>query len=82
MSQAVTLSELVQSWEDGSFAGDFASFTAAIWPLTINGVKICPNRPWSDDYRKWVDRAMVYEKDQPFSAVISVPMIWPRCFLP
>ena len=23
-------------------------------PLTVNGVKIYPSRPWSDDYRKWV----------------------------
>ena len=29
-----------------------------------------------DDYRKWAGRAQTYEKDQPFSAVISVPMLW------
>ena len=29
-----------------------------------------------DDYRTWSKRAVVYEKDQPFSAVLSAPMIW------
>jgi PAS domain S-box-containing protein len=29
-----------------------------------------------DDYRTWPGRAAVYDKDQPFTAVISVPMIW------
>ncbi len=29
-----------------------------------------------DDYRTWSKRAAVYEKDQPFSAVLSAPMIW------
>jgi len=29
-----------------------------------------------DDYRTWPSRAAVYDKDQPFTAVISVPMIW------
>jgi PAS domain S-box-containing protein len=29
-----------------------------------------------DDYRTWSTRATVFEKEQPFSAVISVPMIW------
>ena len=29
-----------------------------------------------DDYRTWSKRATVFEKDQPFSSVISVPMIW------
>jgi diguanylate cyclase (GGDEF)-like protein len=29
-----------------------------------------------DDYSLWPGRADVYESDQPFNAVISVPMIW------
>lgn len=29
-----------------------------------------------DDYRKWEGRARVYEEDNPFLAVLSVPMIW------
>jgi PAS domain S-box-containing protein len=29
-----------------------------------------------DDYRTWNGRAAVYEEDQPFTAVLSVPMIW------
>jgi PAS domain-containing protein len=29
-----------------------------------------------DDYRKWPGRAPAYEKDQPFGAVVSAPMIW------
>jgi PAS domain S-box-containing protein len=29
-----------------------------------------------DDYRTWSSRAAVFERDQPFSAVLSVPMIW------
>jgi PAS domain S-box-containing protein len=29
-----------------------------------------------DDYRVWSDRASVYEADQPFSAVVCVPMLW------
>jgi PAS domain S-box-containing protein len=29
-----------------------------------------------DDYRTWSRRAAVYEEEQPFSAVLSAPMIW------
>lgn len=29
-----------------------------------------------DDYRLWEGRAAVYEKDKPFSAVLSAPMMW------
>jgi PAS domain S-box-containing protein len=29
-----------------------------------------------DDYRTWTGRAAVFERDQPFSAVLSVPTIW------
>ncbi|MGA9351402.1 MAG: PAS domain S-box protein [Anaerolineae bacterium] len=29
-----------------------------------------------DDYRAWNRRAAVYEEEQPFTAVLSVPMIW------
>lgn len=29
-----------------------------------------------DDYSRWPGRAEVYEGDQPFSALISVPMLW------
>jgi PAS domain S-box-containing protein len=29
-----------------------------------------------DDYRVWNGRAAVYEEQQPFTAVLSVPMIW------
>jgi PAS domain S-box-containing protein len=29
-----------------------------------------------DDYRTWSRRASVYEEEQPFTAVLSVPMIW------
>jgi len=29
-----------------------------------------------DDYRTWTGRAAVFERDQPFSTVLSVPMIW------
>jgi len=29
-----------------------------------------------DDYRSWDRRAAVYEEEQPFTAVISAPMIW------
>lgn len=29
-----------------------------------------------DDYRTWSGRAAVFERDRPFSAVLSVPMIW------
>ncbi len=29
-----------------------------------------------DDYRTWRGRAAVYEQEQPFNAVLSVPMIW------
>jgi PAS domain S-box-containing protein len=29
-----------------------------------------------DDYRLWERRAEVYEKDRPFSALLSAPMIW------
>jgi PAS domain S-box-containing protein len=29
-----------------------------------------------DDYRTWARRAAVYEKDNPFGAVISAPMTW------
>jgi PAS domain S-box-containing protein len=29
-----------------------------------------------EDYRTWTGRAAAYEKDQPFSAVLSAPMIW------
>jgi diguanylate cyclase (GGDEF)-like protein/PAS domain S-box-containing protein len=29
-----------------------------------------------DDYRTWPGRAAVYEKDQPFTAVLSAPLIW------
>jgi PAS domain S-box-containing protein len=29
-----------------------------------------------DDYRTWPGRARVYEKDQPFSAILSVPLLW------
>lgn len=29
-----------------------------------------------DDYRKWSGRASVYEDQQPFTAVIAVPIIW------
>jgi len=29
-----------------------------------------------DDYRAWSGRAAVYDKDQPFMAVLSAPMIW------
>jgi PAS domain S-box-containing protein len=29
-----------------------------------------------DDYRVWSERAAVYEEDQPFTAVLTVPMIW------
>ncbi|MGD8752040.1 MAG: GAF domain-containing protein, partial [Anaerolineales bacterium] len=29
-----------------------------------------------DDYRVWAGRATVYERDQPYRSVLSVPMIW------
>jgi GAF domain-containing protein/anti-sigma regulatory factor (Ser/Thr protein kinase)/HAMP domain-containing protein len=29
-----------------------------------------------DDYRTWSKRAAVYEEDQPFTAVLSAPMVW------
>ncbi|MBI5303171.1 MAG: GAF domain-containing protein [Chloroflexi bacterium] len=29
-----------------------------------------------DDYRVWSGRAATYEKDQPYTAVVCVPMIW------
>ncbi|MFQ5812911.1 MAG: GAF domain-containing protein, partial [Anaerolineae bacterium] len=29
-----------------------------------------------DDYRTWSSRAAVYEEEQPFSTVLSAPMIW------
>lgn len=29
-----------------------------------------------DDYRAWPGRAAVYERDQPFRAVLAVPMMW------
>ncbi len=29
-----------------------------------------------DDYRTWPNRAKVYEKEQPFRAVVCVPMLW------
>jgi PAS domain S-box-containing protein len=29
-----------------------------------------------DDYRTWGQRATIYEKDSPFTAVLSVPMTW------
>ena len=29
-----------------------------------------------DDYRTWPGRAAVYEEEQPFRAVLSVPMVW------
>jgi PAS domain S-box-containing protein len=29
-----------------------------------------------DDYRTWSKRAAVYEEEQPFTAVLSAPMIW------
>lgn len=29
-----------------------------------------------DDYQTWPDRAAVYEEEQPFTAVLSAPMIW------
>jgi two-component sensor histidine kinase len=29
-----------------------------------------------DDYRTWIRRATVYEKEQPFTAIVSAPMIW------
>jgi PAS domain S-box-containing protein len=29
-----------------------------------------------DDYRVWPGRAKVYEEEQPFSAVLGIPMIW------
>ena len=29
-----------------------------------------------DDYRTWSARAVVFEKDQPFQALIAVPIIW------
>src|SRR3990170_5672672 len=29
-----------------------------------------------DDYRVWPGRAAIYEQDQPYSAVLSVPLIW------
>ena len=29
-----------------------------------------------DDYQTWAHRAAIFEADQPFSAVLSVPMIW------
>jgi PAS domain S-box-containing protein len=29
-----------------------------------------------DDYRTWPDRAAVYDREQPFNAVLSAPMIW------
>ncbi len=29
-----------------------------------------------DDYRTWSGRAAVYEEEQPFTAVLNVPMIW------
>ncbi|GAB4535441.1 MAG: hypothetical protein Kow0063_19700 [Anaerolineae bacterium] len=29
-----------------------------------------------DDYRTWPGRASIYEEEQPFTAVISAPMIW------
>jgi PAS domain S-box-containing protein/putative nucleotidyltransferase with HDIG domain len=29
-----------------------------------------------DDYRTWLGRAVVFNMDMPFSAVLSVPMIW------
>lgn len=29
-----------------------------------------------DDYRSWPGRAKVFEKDQPFTALLSTPMIW------
>jgi PAS domain S-box-containing protein len=29
-----------------------------------------------DDYRFWGDRAPIYEEEQPFRAVLAVPMIW------
>ncbi len=29
-----------------------------------------------DDYRTWPDRASTYEKEQPFTAVLSAPLIW------
>jgi PAS domain S-box-containing protein len=29
-----------------------------------------------DDYRTWPGRALVFERNQPFSSVLSVPMIW------
>jgi PAS domain S-box-containing protein len=31
-----------------------------------------------DNYRRWPSRAAVYEKDSPFGAVLSAPMIWQR----
>ena len=31
-----------------------------------------------DDYRIWSGRATVYEEEQPFTAVLSAPMIWQR----
>ena len=31
-----------------------------------------------DDYRGWPGRAAAYEEDQPFTAVISAPMMWQR----
>ena len=29
-----------------------------------------------DDYRTWSGRAEIYKKDQPFRALVSVPMLW------
>ena len=29
-----------------------------------------------DDYRTWSSRATVFEEDQPFTAVLSAPMVW------
>jgi eukaryotic-like serine/threonine-protein kinase len=29
-----------------------------------------------NDYRSWSGRAMIYEPDQPFNAVLGVPLIW------
>lgn len=29
-----------------------------------------------DDYREWENRALLFEQDKPFTAVLSVPMIW------
>lgn len=55
---------------------DYTGVTLAYGEGAAGTVAITGEALILDDYRTWEKRAHIYENEQPFSAIISVPMRW------